>query len=280
MSAETISGVDSRSYIFAYLIQSEDDLPADFPVPLSDTRFKLGLFLPRGDPKRFGRSSHPARILLLSGDCLLLFTHPRYNQPPLRIPISNIECCEAGQMLLIGWLRFISAQSEVELAYNTRSQPRVREFLRVLMDAYLPEPPGAGRVEAAGFGPPLDIKFRNCLAGALENNEWIQSRLFCPPVEVSRRWGPLRVHSETAGDLVALTNRRVLWITDRWNGRYERYGSIIRTAPVHSLKATHCLRTEKNRNLILSFRGGVSWSIPLASGRYEDARQFAALSGS
>jgi hypothetical protein len=233
MSAETISEVDSRYYIFAYLIHSEDDLPADFPVLLSDGRFNLGLFLPCGDPKRFGRSSHPTRILLLSGDCLVLLTHARYNQPPLRIPISNIEFCEAGQMLLIGWLRFITAQSEVELAYNTRSQPRVREFLRALMEAYIPEPPGAGRVEAAVFGPPLDIKFRNCVAEALEKNEWIKSRLFNPPVEVSRRWGPLRLHSEIAGDLVALTNRRVLWISDRWNGRYERYGSIIKTAPAH-----------------------------------------------
>jgi hypothetical protein len=105
MSVATIYEVDSRQYIFAYLIQSEDDLPADFPVPLPRAAFNLGLFLPGGG-KRFGRSSHPPRILLVSGDRLVLLTHPSYNQPPLPIPIANIEFFEAGQMLLLGWLRF------------------------------------------------------------------------------------------------------------------------------------------------------------------------------
>jgi len=275
MSVATISDVDSRYYIFAYLIHSEEDLPADFPVSLSGRGFSLGLFLPRDDPDWFGRSSHPPRILLLSGDRLVLLTHPRYDQPPLRIPISALQFHEVGQMLLIGWLRFVTAQSAIELAYNTRSHHRVREFLRALMDAYLPELPDAERGDATVFGPPLDIKFANSLSEALERNEWVRVRLFSPPVEVSRRWGPLRTHSLTAGDLVAFTSRRVIWITDRWNGRYERYGSIIKSAPVNSLAATHCFRTEINRNLIVSFRSGASWSIPLSSERCEDARQFA-----
>src|SRR6266699_7063197 len=112
MSVATSYEVDSRQYIFAYLIQSEDDVPADFPVPLSGEGFNLGLFLPRDTPNWFGRSLHPPRILLLSSDRLVLLTHPRYNQPPLPISISNIEFVEAGQMLLIGWLRFVTAQSE------------------------------------------------------------------------------------------------------------------------------------------------------------------------
>ena len=275
MSVATISEVDSRYYIFAYLIHSEDDLPADFPISLSGRGFNLGLFLPRDDPDWFGRSSHPPRILLLSGDRLVLLAHPRYDQPPLRIPISALQFYEVGQMLLIGWLRFVTAQSDIELAYNTRSHHRVREFLRALMDAYLPKIPDAERGNAAVFGPPLDIKFASCLSESLERNEWVRARLFSPHLEVSRRWGPLRSRWQTAGDLIAFTNRRVVWITDRWNGRYERYGSIIRSAPVDSLAATHCFRTEKDRNLMLSFRGGTPWNIPLASDRQEDARRFA-----
>src|SRR5579862_1676204 len=260
MSVATIYEVDSRQYVFAYLIQSEGDLPADFPFPLSGEGFKLGLFLPRYAPNWFGRSSHPPRILLLSGDRLVLLTHPRYNQPPLPLPVSNIVFFEAGQMLLIGWLRFVTAQSDIELGYNTGSHHRVREFLRVLMDAYLPEIPDAGHGEAAVFGLPLDIKFANWLNETLDRNEWVRARLFSPPFEVPRRWGPLRTHSQTAGDLVAFTNRRVVWITDRWNGRYERYGRIIRTGPVNALTVTDCVRTEKDRTLILAFRGGASWN--------------------
>ena len=231
MLTETIAEVDSRYYSFAYLIQSEDDLPADFPVPLSDRGFSLGLFLPRADPDWFGRSLYPPRLLLLLRGAIVVLTHPKYNHAPLRIPLSD-AFYETGQMLLIGWLRFITEQSEVELAYNTRSHHRVSEFLRALTHAYLPKIPEIERRTATAFGPLLDIKFRNCLAAALERDERVHSLLFSPPIEVARRWGPLRVRSRAAGDLVAFTNRRVLRITDRWNGRHERYGSIVRSAPL------------------------------------------------
>jgi len=50
--------VDSRWYAFAYLIKSEDDLPADFPIPEFARGFQLGVFLPRDHPDWFGRSKY------------------------------------------------------------------------------------------------------------------------------------------------------------------------------------------------------------------------------
>ena len=56
--------VDSREYVFAYLIRSAEDVPADFPIPEPE-RFRTGLFLPRDGPDWFGRRAYPPRILLL-----------------------------------------------------------------------------------------------------------------------------------------------------------------------------------------------------------------------
>jgi hypothetical protein len=36
--------VDSLCYVFAYLIRSERDLPADFPIPESARDFQVGVF--------------------------------------------------------------------------------------------------------------------------------------------------------------------------------------------------------------------------------------------
>lgn len=263
--------VDSRFYSFAYLIGPENTAPADFPIPSSERNFRIALFLPRDDPDWFGRSSNPPRILLLLGDAIVVLTHPKYNVDPVRIPISDLAFCEAGQVLLIGWIRFVTSQTEIELPYNTRSHHPVSEFLRGLMEAYLPGTPIVDRGEAVAFGPSLDIKFRNYLAAALVGKERVHTRFFSPPVEVSRRWGPWRVRSQAAGDLVAFTNRRALWITDRRNGSYERYGNIVRTTPLHTIGDVSW-----GESLMLTFRNGASWRIPLSSERLEEAKQFAA----
>jgi hypothetical protein len=96
--------VDSRQYLFAYLIRSLDDVPADFPIPAGDGGFRLGLFLPRDEPDWFGRSSYPTRIALLSGGAIVILHHPKLNEPVIRIPLQELLFVEAGHILLIGWL--------------------------------------------------------------------------------------------------------------------------------------------------------------------------------
>ena len=275
MSLARARDVDSRRYIFSWVIGSEDDLPADFPIPESAKSFQIGVFLPRDDPGRFGRSHYPPRILLLHGGSMLVLTHPRCREEPARIVLSDLAFCEFGHLLLIGWLRFVTAGFEVRLPYNTRSERPVNEFLDSLLCAWLGNGANARNGGIAEFGAPLDIKFRNHLAAALQPQEAFRARWFSPPSELLRRWGPFRVRSEVGGDLITVTDTRIIWIRDRWNGWYERYGSVTSTAPLRGVESVRCLRTGEQLHLTITLLSGMSWRIPLSPQAYGEAEAFA-----
>ncbi len=280
MSTNSVCDPDSWQYIFSYSIRCEDDSPADFPIPPSAKGFRAGVFLPRDAPDWFGRSKYPPRILLLVPGAVVVLAHPRHNEPPVRISLPDLAFYEVGHVLLIGWLRFVTAQFQIDLPYNTRSERPLIEFLDRMTESYLAGGAECRTGEIAAFGPSLDMKFGNRLRTALRKDEWLRARWFSPPFVVSRWWGPFRSRSEVAGDLVALTNKRVLWITDRWRGYYERYGCMSRTAPLGEIAGVHCASDRHRRDLTISFRRGPSWSIPLAPGGYKQAEAFAeSLSG-
>jgi hypothetical protein len=267
--------VDSRRYIFPYLIRSANDLPADFPIPESATDFQIGVFLPRDHPDWFGRSRYPPRILLLYRDAILLVTHPRYGTEPVRLALSDIAFYEAGHFLLIGWLRFVTAECEVDLPYNTRSERPINEFLDSLVGRSPWTAADALVRPLAEFGPPLDIKFTNLLASAIRKGETLGARWFNPPAERIRRWGPFRVRSRVGGNLVACTNQRLIWIRDQCNDRYERYGSITSVAPLRGIESAHCSRAGESGDLTVAFHGGLYWRIPLSPEAYAQAAAFA-----
>jgi hypothetical protein len=269
-----MSEVDSREYAFAYLIRSAKDVPADFPIPEPE-RLRIGLFLPRDGPDWFGRRAYPPRILLLEADAILVLTHPRYNEPPLRLALSGIVSYEIGHVFLIGWIRLVTAQSAIDLPYNTGLDRSVSEFLDVFLKQYLAGETEWGNGAVVTFGPALDIKFGNCLNAAMRPGERLCAIWFSPHYQVSRRWGPFRVGTDAAGHLVAYTDRRILWITDRCNGRYERYGSVVSTAAARGVAGVQCQRGSDKGTLTISLRAGESWSIPFPSERFADAEGFA-----
>ena len=169
----------------------------------------------------------------------------------------------------------VTARSVVHLPYNTGLDRAVSEFLDAFLMQYLADEMKWAGEATVTFGPPLDIKFGNCLTAALRPGERLRAMWFSPPYRVSRRWGPFRVRSEAGGDLVAYTDRRVLWITDRCSGRYERYGSVVSTAPARGLTGTECHRDGDQCTLTISLHSAASWSIPFPSERYADAEDFA-----
>jgi hypothetical protein len=262
--------IDSRQYAFSYLIRSPEEVPGDFPVP-EFARYRIVLFLPRDDPDWFGRRAYPPRILLLDQDAIVVLTHPLYGEPPVRLALADVLYYEIGQVLLIGWMRFVTTGPETRLPFNTRSDRLVNEFLDELGHRYL-----ASRMECASepkveFGLPLDIKFRNCLAMAIGPGERVCATWFNPPVRKFRRWGPFRVRAETGGDLAAVTDRRVLWITDQCKDRYERYASIVSSTPIRRV-----IHTEVRENaLLIQLHASVFWSIPVPAGRCAETEAFA-----
>jgi hypothetical protein len=267
--------VDSRQYIFAYLIRSLDDVPADFPIPAADGGFRLGLLLPRDEPDWFGRPSYPTRILLLSGAAIVILPHPKTREPVIRIPLQQLLFVEAGHILLIGWLRFVEKGSEHKLPYNTRSVRPVEEFLRVLREEYLPGTLDVSPRGPLGFGEPLDLKFSNTEYFELDAGERVLFRFFSPVTKKIRRHWIFRWESWVPGDLVVLTNRRVLWVTDRVQERYAAYGTVTRSAPVRALAQLTCQRTAEDCALLVKLSSEASWSISLPLERQAEAQRFA-----
>jgi hypothetical protein len=280
--------VDSRRYIVAFQLRSANDWPPDFELPSTLAGFDTGIFLPRDDPDWFGRSSYPPRILLLQGSALHMVSHPTAGEPPRRWELEQISSVESGHMLLKGWLRFTGPGFDCTIRYNTRGFPPVHGFMRCFRDRLPRDPSGAGpwpATTAALLGPPetsegplgtsLDIKFTNALARELDSGEIVVMQVFQPPREErSRSWLLLRRRA-IAGDLLALTGRRLLWITDRERGYYSRFGSIASYAPFDAVASIGLTSGGGGDMLQVDLNSGSAWQIPMTSESREGRRRIA-----
>lgn len=128
----------------------------------------------------------------------------------------------------------------------------------------------------ASFGKALDIKFQHAERTALERDEQVLARFFSPSREKTyRAWEPFPVESSEPGDYLAITNRRLLWITERTPNGHERDGSILRSAPLGSVVDVSIHHTGRNWGVISRLKGGISWCVPLPLERSGDAAAFA-----
>jgi hypothetical protein len=268
------SAIDSRDYIVAFELRSIDDCPPDFELPSSIAGFDTGLFLPRGDRDWFGRLLYPPRVLLMKGGKLYIVSHPSTGEPPRQCTMEQISSVESGHMLLKGWLRFAGSGFDYTVRYNTRGFRVVFQFMRRFRDELLGGSVPRGPSEVCP-GAGLDIKFGNALARELDPGETVLVQAFRPPDEVrSRRWLIPRRH-RSAGDLLALTGRRLLWITDREKGFYSRYGSIASYAPLDAVLGIGLI-SGRGDFLQVNLNDGSAWQVPIALENQRVAEEFAA----
>jgi hypothetical protein len=256
--------VDSRWHAIAYAVRSREELPEDFDAD-AVPEFRTAVFLPRDDPDRSGRSAYPPRVVALAGESLVIVAHPSAGEAMEELRFERIRFVEYGQILLSGWLRFVGPDLDRTLAYNTRGWRAVEGFLREFRREYL----RAGEVgahEEVKFGPPLDLKFRNALGGELDEEERVEATLFRAPRR-GRLWAP--------GDLLALTNRRLLWITDRDGGACARYGRIARYARLGCVAQVVRERVDGEGFLRVGFGAPeAEWRIPVSEDQWQDAGWF------
>jgi hypothetical protein len=267
--------IDSRQYIVAFQLRSTRDCPPDFELPPSVTGFDAALFLPRDDPDWFGRSSYPPSILLLDGSALYVVSHPSAGEPPRRWELDQISSVESGHMLLKGWLRFIGSGFDLTVRYNTRGFPPVFRFMQRLRDRLLRGPSGAGPWPATTPEHSLDIKFTNALAGELDAAEIVLMQVFQPPSQVRSGVWLLSRRRSIAGDLLALTDRRLLWITDRDRGSYSRFGSIASYAPFGAVLSIGLTSGRSGNALQVALNSGSAWQVPMASASREASQRIA-----
>lgn len=254
---------DSRRYITVFPLRSREDCPLDFALPDSVSGFDAGIFLPGEDPDWQGRSRYPPRVLFLEGGALTVVSHASTGEPAQRWPLERISAVESGHLLLKGWLRFAGSGFDYTVRYNTRGAPAVDRFMSCFRSQLLRD---KHALDAAGvhLGDRLDIKFGNALESELDSAEFVQMQLFQPP-EVS---GKRRL----AGDLLALTDRRLLWITDREKGSRCRYGSIASYAPIGAVSHAGLVPG----GLQFHLNGAPVWLVPVAPACTEAAERLAA----
>jgi hypothetical protein len=123
------------------------------------------------------------------------------------------------------------------------------------------------------FGKALDIKFQHAERTALQPDEQILARFFSPSREKTYRASELL--SRAPGDYLAITNRRLLWITERTRNGHEWDGTILQSAPLGSVVDVSVHHTGRNWGVISRLQDGVSWCLPLALEESGDAAAFA-----
>ena len=268
------SEVDSRQYVITYGIESPKEIPPDFLRQELLEDFQAGLFLPRDQPDWFGRSRYPPRILSLVGRALWIDAHPSAKEPCRRIALDELVYMESGHMLLRGWLRFVTASFEQTVFYSTVFRRTVGRFLRRLRAAWMaPEPPST-QPSGEEFEETPEVKFRNALAYELDPDETLRGRMFVAPREMT--WGFLihRWKSWAPGDLLLLTPRRLLWITDRDWGSQARYGTIARYAPLSRIRSVTWDVRKGGGALRIELAAGRRWEIPVPPEHRDAARWF------
>jgi hypothetical protein len=266
--------IDSRDYIVAFDLRSIGDCPPDFELPFALAGFDTGLFPPRGDRDWFGRPLYPPRILFLNSGTLYIVSHPSTGEPPRRFAMERISSVESGQMLLKGWLRFTGSGFDYTVRYNTRGFQSVFRFMCRFRDELLRGTLPLGALEVH-CGDGLDIKFANALALELDSGESLLMRIFQPPRVVrSGSWLFPRRHW-IAGDLLVLTSRRLLWITDRARESYSRYGSIASYASFDAVLGIGLTSRRGAQFLQVDLNDGSAWQVPIASDSPWDCQRVA-----
>lgn len=270
-----VEEADSRQYQFAFVAYCWDELPADFEVPQAARGFRSALFLPRHDCGWFGRSLYPPRVILLYPDAVEIRAHRAYDEGPTRIPLRELQFVELGRILLSGWLRFAGERSDRRLLYNTVSSLPVGRFLADLRAAFVPAQ-AASAHHGAQLGEPLNLKFLNASRDELSSGEELLVQFFHAARRTVRRIGPFKRESWSASDLLGITDRRMLWITDRHCGRYQHYGSVTSFAPLASVSGCACAGSQCGVSIVVTLGGsGAVWQIPVPLEFEDEARRFA-----
>lgn len=267
--------VDSRLYIVALALHSRKDVPEDFDLSVDFRDFSFGVFLPGAEKSWFQRAPAPPRVVLASPNTVTIMAHPASGESMRAIPLREIQFIEYGHLLLVGWLSFASVQGTRTLLFNTRTNGPVEDFLGELTNKYAPAIDALTPDDGVCFGHDLDLKFRNAQLAVLLPDERVLVRFFNATRQTrSRAWGILPLQSHDPADYLALTNRRLLWLTERNRAYYDPYGVIQRSTPLANLAELSIHHTGRKCGVECRFVNGGSWYVPLPNDQSDAVASF------
>ena len=263
--------MDSREYIFIYVLKTNSDIPADYPPEFRSFPFEAGVFLPQDGSNWFTRPpKYPARLLLLAERSLHIIPHPTSAESPVDIKLDDLLQLEAGTALLRGWLRFTTPDRIYEIVYNTRASRPLENFLIALKRRWLGDSHSFRTFTAVeSYGDRLDIKFNNSVHFELDQEEAILVQFFQAPIRIDKRFLFFRRENWRAGNVLLLTSmNRLVWITDEYRRRRELYASVSFSAPLRLMRKC---RVESNpgeqQRIAIQFASLIDWHISISGER-------------
>jgi len=269
-------GADSRDYIIPFGIFREADVPCDFTLPPGMPGEFVGIFLPQDRAARALRRFPPCAVVL-AGAAIWIVT--RHSTDYTVVPLASLEALECGRMLLLGWIGLQWNGGSQTLRYNRRTAPTVEEFLQRLKASWFKGMLGAPGEDARTFGIEPNLKFRNAASDELIPDEAPLLQFFQPPVCRMERHFGFRREIRKPGDFLILSNRRLLWITDRHRSVQDQYGSVARSAAVPALQRVRSNYVDGGLVIEIGLRSGALWSVPVAGKREDEAKAFTDMAG-
>lgn len=261
---------DSRDYITPFTILGSADIPADFHLPPELPGEFRGVFLPQ-ESARIGLNRCPPRVLIAADSSLWILT--RLSATGTRVPLAHLEALECGRILLLGWIGFRWDGSGEVLRYNRHGAATVERFLNRLKVLWLAETRGSLRPLSFGYEP--DLKFCYAKSAELLQDEKPALQVFHPPASRMERHFGIRHEIRSPGDLLIFSDRRLLWITDRYKSAYQPYGTVSRSTSLSAIVGVRSRRIHSGSEIEIDLRSGAAWRVPFDEGQESSADAFA-----
>jgi len=264
--------VDSRDYFTPFSIFRAADVPSDFRIPPGLPEEFSGFFIPQENGTLELRRV-PPRVLILTEGAVWILT--RRSAEHMRIPLASLEVLECGRILLLGWITLHWNGPAQVLPYNRVGTMIVERFLNSLKVSWLSESAISLDPVVPGFEMEPDLKFCYAKSTELFHDEKPLVQVFHPAACRTVWHFGFRRETRSAGDLLVLSDRRLLWITDRHRAAYEPYGTVNRSAPISALVEVRSRFVDGLPGLDIALRSGVRWSVPLDRREQDEAKAFA-----
>ena len=267
---------DSRDYIIPFSILRKSDLPSDFTLPPEVPREFTGIFLPQERASFAARSPTPY-VILLADDTIRILT--QRSTEHTTISLARLQVLECGRILLRGWIGLQWEGGSQTVRYNRRSAPTVERFLSKLKASWLKRGGLSAHPHSQTFGPEPTLKFYHTVSTEIFADEAPLLQFFQPPACTTRRRFGLRREVRKAGDLLMLSDRRLLWITDRRQTTPEQYGTVAQSTVVGMLKEVRVNESQSGPAMEIGLRSGTVWRVPVAEAWQDAAKAFAGKVG-
>jgi len=264
----------TAQYAHAYLIYRHDHLPTDFPVEADFAGLVCGLFLPPKRQGKFAVASCPARILLLFPHIVTVVPHPSSGPPRLNVRLSDIAVIEQRHLFPDASITIRAADAIQQWPYDLHEEGLVAEFLFQLRQLFLTNQPKERPVGRGVFGEPLDHKFGCGESDNLDRGEALNTRFFSAPSTMVKKKWLFRTNVSIPGEYLALTSRRILWLSDQIDGVYQQSGIMSRCAPLRRISDIRFSRQENTCEISLEFFENIRWSVPIQPDFCDEAESF------